>query len=489
MGVLVVLSGWVFPFTTDSLIYVTTAERLVSFKGLTFANIFVQPPASDFLPAMLEPPGYPLLIALLKLIGINEYKAAVLIPRLIFIFLPYLFFLIFRRLASPTVAFIAAFTATFMFSTIKVSLVAWTDVPYLAFSLVSIIMAFRMVEKEGKAGVLFIFLAGLIAGYAFLIRYIGLTLIAAIAVALASSTLLKIISWKNLFRIFCFYGLGMALVVLPFIVRNQIVFGTIQPYQMPPSESPFIVNVHDFFQGLALMFFANRFFEIVIVLMMAGLVLSFCLGAREWIKRDKKIWICALILMAYLIFDSVFLIVYKSICYGPEEINERYLLQIGWILVGGLVYLLNIGLQKIKERQMFDLKAISGFLLMAFLLVQIFPAADFYYNQKKIKDLSKKIKHYVPLVRDLPKDVVIVTNVADITYYFARRNVRMLANYTPYGLVKILGAKRKFVVFLIKEKEFLSRSWYYPDVWKMPYGYTRRYSDEHVELLFPPEDY
>jgi hypothetical protein len=482
---LIALSPGVFPFTTDSLIYVSTTQQVTTFQGLTFSNFFVEPAVPNFLPVMLEPPGFPLLIVLLKVFGFNEYTEAVILPRLFFVLLPFLFFLIFKRLTSTATALVGAALCTLIVPVIKCSLMAWTEIPYLFFSLVSIILAIYIVEKKGERHVLLIFLAGLVAGYTFFIRYIGITLIASIATGFVVSVFLRIISLRNLIRIFVIYGLGMALVVLPFLIRNHVVFGTIQPYKMPPSLSPFLVNLHDYFRGLAEIFFANRSFEIVMVLIVEALVIAFYFRSTQWIHRNKVAFVSALIVMAYFVYYSVFLIAYKTFCFGSEEIGDRYLAPIVWVIVAGIVYSLNFLLSKLEQLKMLDMKPIAGFIILTFFLIQIFPLTNFYAQQQKLKILSKEIEHYIPLVQGLPPEYTVVSNIADMTYYFSKRNVRMLANYTPYGLAQILGKKR-YAVFIIKDNDLMSKAWEYLEVWKEPWGYIRAFKDQHVELFLSP---
>jgi hypothetical protein len=81
-------SPHVFLFTTDSLIYISTAQNIVEGNGLVFANVFVQPPGPDTLPLKLHPPGYSFLIAFLHMLGISAHTAALIIPRVFFLLLP-----------------------------------------------------------------------------------------------------------------------------------------------------------------------------------------------------------------------------------------------------------------------------------------------------------------------------------------------------------------------------------------------------------------
>lgn len=475
----------VFPFTTDSIIYITTAERVSAHHGLTHVNLFTHPASPDFLPSILQPPGFPLLISLFHSLGFSAYTVGVFLPRLCFLFLPLLFFMVFRKMMSLTPALIAAFVCSFMFSVIKCSLLVWSDVPYLLFCLISFVMAFRIIERKGQIHILFILLAGVMAGYAFLIRYIGLTLIVSIVLGFALCILFKIMSFKKFSKVLFFYSLGAAFVGMPFMLRNKIVFKTFQPYQLPHSIVPWQDNVRDYFQGLAEMIFAHYSFDKGVVILILLLGLFFVLQIKSGLQHNQQACVFVFILASYFVFNSVFLIAFKTVYFAPEKINERYLIQVAWILMGGLVYVIDTGLKKFSVDGRTSIKSITTLLIMAFLFIQIFPASDFYFFQKRIKNLSKEIQQYAPLLRLVPPDHVIVSNIAEITYYISQRNVRMLNGYTPYGLVTTLGLKRKFVVFLVKENEPLSDAWVFDKSWYMHDGYASIYFHGNVELLTP----
>ena len=72
--------------------------------------------------------------------------------------------------------------------------------------------------------------------------------------------------------------------------------------------------------------------------------------------------------------------------------------------------------------------------------------------------------------------------LSDLTYYFVRRDVRMLADYTPRALFFFLGPETEHVVFLLKAEEYLMTRDYYR-YWQRPPGYTRLYSDDNVDIL------
>jgi len=57
-----------------------------------------------------------------------------------------------------------------------------------------------------------------------------------------------------------------------------------------------------------------------------------------------------------------------------------------------------------------------SFLILAFLLLQLSPAIEFYKKQTEIKVLSEKIKRYF-FNTTIPAEYMIVSNVPEITYY------------------------------------------------------------------------
>ncbi len=483
LALVVTLSGTVFPFSMDSLFYISTAEHVVRFKGLVFSNFSVFPATAEVLPSVvLHPPGYPLLIALLKWMGMSAYTAALVLPRIGFCLLPVLFFLVFRKLMPFVAALIAAFVCTFVFPVIKCSLMAWADVPYLCFALISFLTAFWIMERKGKVSIILIVCAGALAGYALLIKYIGMTLVASILTGFVVWVGLRLVTLRVFVKTVLFYLLGFLMVVGPMVIHNMILFRTALPYKMPPSYVPLPVNVHDYFREMAQIIFASPLFEGVVIVMILGLGVLFMYCARVWSGRDPISFVLGSILAAYFFFNSIFLIAFKSVCYAPEPIDDRYLIQVAWILLGVCVWGLHRILMKIRSVWPFDMKMAGTLLLLAFVLIQVFPATDFFFFEERLKSLAGKVESYAPMLRALPQDVVIVSNVPDLTYYFVRRNVRMLAGYTPQALASVLAPAKDYVVFLLKEEEFLITRDYFR-YWRRAPGYIKIYSDENVDLL------
>lgn len=483
------MAGWVFPFTCDSILYITTAENIAHFKGILSTNIFVQPPIPNVLPMHLTPPGYPISIAVLKWAGVvNEYIAALFLARLSYLFLPFLFFSVFRRFFSENVSLIAAGICSLSFSVLSCSVIAWSDTPYLSLSLLILIMMFNIIEKRTCIQWSYVVLTGILSGFAFLLRYVGISLLVSIGFTLIVAAMLKAITFKDFVRVVLLGGLGLCLPVVPFCIRNLIVFGAWGV--TPPS-----ISVPDFFyhmsfviplylKGLSLIIFGVGSLAWFILILIISSLVYFFYRLRDLLKLNQTQFICLVLVLAYFLIYSIFLIGNKSQAFlpGNPDIDDRVMIQLSWIIQAVIIFVIykfikNSGLSK-QESWL-----LAGFLITVFVVIQIVPLGSFYQKQKEIKILSRKIAEYH--FYRVPADYVIVSNVPEITYYFARRNVRALSNYTPDSLLYYLGRYRRFVVFLVKGCGHLSPAWQYGYGWDRPSGYKKVYSDDSVELLVP----
>jgi len=484
------ISAWVFPFTFDSIMYITTAEHIVHGKGLLCANLFVDPPLPDVLPMSLTPPGFPISIAILKWLGLNAYFAALSLPRICFLFLPFLFFKIFKRFFPDNVSLIASGMCSLTSTVLTCSVIAWSDTPYLVLSLLVFLMVFNIIEKKTSVHWSYIVLTGILSGFAFLFRYVGISLMASIGICLIVATIIRMITFKDLVRTGLLYGLGLCLPVVPYCIRNLVIFGVIG--KVPPSISTalFLSHLHIvvqlYLQGLSLIIFGISPLSWVIFILV---ICFFCwfLGRMKGLMMESHTKFISLVLIySYFFIYSFFLIYNKSDNFlsGNPDIDQRVMMQLSWALLGGIIFVIYAGIKRWVPSKG-DIKVLTWFLILIFVVIQIFPLINFYQKQSEIKVLSKKIGQYS--FSRLPPDDVIVSNLPEITYYFTQRNVRALANYTPFGLLYYLGGQRKFVVFLVKNCGHLSPAWKYPDEWKKPDWYKNVYSDGTVDLLVPSE--
>ena len=478
-------SPHVFPFTTDSLIYISTAENIREGNGLAFDNVFVEPPEPDVLALKLHPPGYSFLIALLHSLGFSAYTAALIIPRFFFLLLPMGFFLVFSHMMPRKLSMVTAGLCALMFPYLRCALMAWADIPFLFLSLISFVLIFKTVSTGNKQQLACAFLSGVLTGGALLTRNAGYALVLSIGSGFILMFALKIMVFKKLLKVVCYYLAGFFSLVMPYMIRNYLVFGEVNPYRLPPANVTLSENLADYSQALSQTIFANPFYHGVLLVLMAGMLAWFMAAAGQWIKTDKHKIFCAAVLIIYFLSGSLLVILSKTMYFMPEKINERYLIQYAWIIVAGLSYGVYFLLSKLRTARPIDTRGVTFLILTAFLLVQIFPAADLYFQQKKTLYIAKKVETHAPLLFEIPKDHVIVSNIMDMTTFFSRRDVRLLNGYMPYGLLRILGAKRKFAVFIVKARHENYKSYLYPPAWLKPEGYRRVYSNRDVALWLP----
>ena len=475
----------VFPFTTDSLIYISSAENITEGKGLVFDNVFVQPPEPDMLPLQLYPPGYPFLIALLHMLGVSAPAAALIIPRFFFLLLPTGFFLVFRSLMPGKLAMVIAGLCAFLFPYLRCALMAWTGIPFLFLSLISFVFIFKTARTQGKEQWMCALASGLLTGGALLMRNAGYALVLSIGSGFILMFVLKILPFKKLVKVVAAYAVGVAALFVPYAVRNYVVFGAVNPYRLPPSNVSLATNLADYTRALSRVILGNSSYGAAALLLAIGLLAWFMIAARQLIRTDKVKVFYVAVLVIYFCSGSFLVVLFKTVYFGPETINERYLIQYAWIMMGGLSFGVHFLLAKLKARGSVDTKGIAILIILAFLLIQKFPAADLYFQQERILKIAKKVEAHASVLSQIPEDYVIVSNVMDMTAFFSRRNVRLLNGYTPYGLIHLLGSKRKFAVFIIKECGRDYRSYQYPPSWENPEGYRLVHSNRDIALWLP----
>ncbi len=485
---MVLFAPHVFPFTTDSAIYVSTARHINEGNGLLFDNVYVQPAAPDRLPLNLHPPGYSLLIAFLNSLGMDTHVAALALPHFFFLLLPLVFFLVFSQFMPKKLSMVTAGLCTFMFPYLHCALMAWSDIPFLFFSLASFLFLFKSVKTEGREQLVYFFLSGLSVGFSLLLRNVGYALAASLGLTIILMAILRVVTFKRSIQAGVFYILGFSVMVFPYWIRNYVVFGRVNPFQLPPSQVTLTQNLMDYGNALSTMIFTHSFHAAALPILLLGMFIGFLIKVRGMVAMDKRAVVCLSALILYFLAGSFLLILSKTLYFMPEGINMRYLIQYAWIVMAALSYSVYFLLLKLKEHYSIDMKGVAVLILLVFALVQVFPATDFYFRQKKTLDFASKVRSSIDRLKQIPEDHVIVSNVADMTIFFSGRNVRMLGAYTPYGLIKLLGVKKKFAVFLIKERDENFRPYLYPPSWLNPHGYRSVYEDDEVALWAPQKN-
>ena len=234
-----ILPGFV-PFNADSASYTDQARSILAGNG------FESRPDGGGIddidvsqrPSKLFPPGYPLVIAAGSAVsGVPVEAVAPWISRIALMVLPLTVFMAFR----PVIGVYGAVCLGIL-GGLSPGVIRWGD--YAASDLLSltlVLTSFGLTltawsHNHVSRALLLALGGGLLAGFAYLTRNANMALLLAVPLSmavwfLASPQTERATTW----RVGLSWALGTSIIVVPWLARNVWVFGTIQPYEMPPS--------------------------------------------------------------------------------------------------------------------------------------------------------------------------------------------------------------------------------------------------------------
>jgi len=148
----------------DSVVYVATGRDLYLGRGF-----------GDF---VAWPPGYPLLIAGGMHLGLAAEQAARLVPALSISLSTFPLFIMGRLLGGRTAGYLSSLIPLVLWPLALVSVYAWSEMPYIFFSLCSVLCLTCLAASDGSRGRLYLlFVAAVFAACVALMRYIGVSVI------------------------------------------------------------------------------------------------------------------------------------------------------------------------------------------------------------------------------------------------------------------------------------------------------------------------
>ena len=240
-------------FQPDSASYVEQARSLLEgdgFQSRGFAIDEIAPWRTSHSlkrPDFLFPPGYPIAVAAgSALFQIRVDVAALWVTRIALFFLPLTIFLFLRPLAGFGGALCLAIVAGASPSVLDTGVMAASDIFSLTLSIISFgVVLTVLTNRDVSRPRAFVFIGGFLAGAAYLTRNANIALLLSLAASfLMAGVFLSRPMKRGLVRMAAICGAGTALAVFPPIVRNLIMFGSIQPYRMIPSTVGFVQNIH-----------------------------------------------------------------------------------------------------------------------------------------------------------------------------------------------------------------------------------------------------
>ncbi|MCI0654529.1 MAG: hypothetical protein L0Y39_08645, partial [Methylococcaceae bacterium] len=229
-----------FPYGVDSAGYIDQANSFMA-RGVFEVNPYNQWGASVApLPAKLFPPGYPLLIVITSIL--SQLPVEVIAPFIslaALILLPLVIVLSFHRILGLWPAFWIAILVVLTPASVKYGYVAYSDIP----SLVWVIYSVNRLLVADNRPVPWFFL-GLLTGFSYLIRNANLSLLLSISLYLLWCFIVESENRKDKFNNGLVWLGANALVIVPWLIRNLLVFGKLQPYWMRPSSLSLGENIH-----------------------------------------------------------------------------------------------------------------------------------------------------------------------------------------------------------------------------------------------------
>jgi len=150
----------------------------------------------------------------------------------------------FRRIVSAEAALIIGLLVVFTPAIIRWGNVASTDI----LSVLLVIFCMGLVLKAGNRLMAWL-VTGLLVGFAYLLRNANLAFVLSLCGFIAWSIIFDAENRRKKIVIACVWLLSFLAVVVPWMIRNLMVFGKIQPYSMPPSSVEFVENSHAFIEA------------------------------------------------------------------------------------------------------------------------------------------------------------------------------------------------------------------------------------------------
>ncbi|WP_310447391.1 glycosyltransferase family 39 protein [Thiobacillus sp.] len=315
-----------FPYNPDSASYFEQARSLVQ-SGTALETPYGLD-ATDKQASILFPIGYPVVLALLSLPGFDSAATALALSRVSSLLLPLLLFVGFRGLLGAPRAALLAGLATLSPGVLMFATLGTPDLPALLLAVAAVAIVLNARARH------WLMLGGLIAGSAYAIRNAHIALLLAIALYYGYRLLTEAAQRRATLLDALAFLLGAALILVPVLLRNVLLFGVFNPYQMEPSTLSVLHNVRTFVQEVAYDVSGWRALGVFVAWSAAGaaVFLGFTASAgwllgRSWQHlppaRSQTIVLCTL----YAAIGASVVIAARSRYEWGEMINTRHTLQ------------------------------------------------------------------------------------------------------------------------------------------------------------------
>jgi hypothetical protein len=231
---------------------------------------------------------------------------------------------------------------------------------YIAFSdTLSLVLVIYVVNRLLLAGnkPAHWFWLGLLTGFSYLIRNANLALLLSIGLYLLWNFIVEPENREAIISNALVWLGANALIIVPWMIRNFLVFDKLQPYWMPPSTVSLGENSHDFLQAqldtlLALSgldkILADTFWGIFLLLMLAVMLMQQLITTwQRWQKIEQKAFFIAIV---YAALGAAITIVARTKYEWGQHIVPRYALPYSCFIFVALVIIFKNTTLKINTR-------------------------------------------------------------------------------------------------------------------------------------------
>lgn len=335
-------AGIRYPHTPDSAAYVEAARHVLAGDGLvTSAGLG---DAAATAPLALFPPGFPLLVAAVSaLCGTPPELAAVAISWISWALIPVaLLFALAPVLDRRAVQLLAVLVVASP-GLAEVGWLALSDTAFLLAVTGSFGFLLRASHAPPRLAPAAMLTAGLLCGVAYLLRNSGTALFAATIFAFAVLVAARAIAARSALIRLAWWAAGAATVLLPLWARNLAVFGTLQPYRMPPSDLGLIENIRSYLQAMLLDLSGAEAIGMLawdgarlVTLAMLGLAAAWVARPRlrrAWARSGEAERLAFVLLGAYAAAGGCMVILARTLYQWGEPINLRHVIQYDWTLL------------------------------------------------------------------------------------------------------------------------------------------------------------
>ena len=336
-GLALVEWHWGWPYTPDSGAYLETARNLLTGKGFLLAADGTS--CEWWQPVALFPGGFAALTAVGALLsGVDvESTGPVMVFAAWLLLLPALGWAL-SPLLGRQWALVVGGLAVLSPGAHWMGVHMLSDMLFLLAVVAGFGCWLRGVP-EGRLG--WWFATGSLVGLAVWLRNAGIGVVAAYLLTFVLQAARGSVTSKAWWLQWGTFWLASALVYGPWLVRNLLVFGEIQPYSMPPSTIPLDTNLRILLQEWGAELFGHRIGRYVAwgwpeflgaAALLAAVISA---GIHKWHRRpaEKRDAAALWWLASYALLGSVLTVYARSIYEWGEPVGARHVAQLAWTLL------------------------------------------------------------------------------------------------------------------------------------------------------------